>query len=100
MVDCGNTPNFEPIDKILEWNWLPEQTNTNPPKKILKNLTLTNYDQDHFSGLPYLRQKVSIETTRLPKNISSEELKEIKDVITKPIEEVIKLKNEFSGSAS
>ena len=100
MVDCGNTPTFEPIDKLLEWNWLPETTKTNPPKKILKNLTLTNYDQDHFSGLPYLRQKVSIETTRLPKNISSEELKEIKDVLTKPIEEVIKLKNEFSGSAT
>ncbi len=100
MVDCGNTPGFEPIDKILDWNWLPEQTTGNPAKKILKNLTLTNYDQDHFSGLPYLRQKVSIETTRLPKNISSEELKKIKGEITKPIEEVIKLKNEFSSSVT
>jgi len=100
MVDCGNTPEFEPIDKILEWNWLPEQTTGNPPKKILKNLTLTNYDQDHFSGLPYLRTKVFIETTRLPKNISSDELKKIKDEITKPIEEVIKLKNEHSGSVT
>ena len=100
MVDCGNTPEFEPIDKILEWNWLPEETKTNPPKKILKNLTLTNYDQDHFSGLPYLREKVSIETTRLPKNISSDELKSIKDKITKPIQEMINLKNEFSGSVT
>ncbi len=100
MVDCGNTSNFEPIDKILEWNWLPEQTTGNPPKKILKNLTLTNYDQDHFSGLPYLRSKVLIETTRLPKNISSDELKKIKDEITKPIEEVIKLKKEHSGSVT
>lgn len=100
MVDCGNTPNFEPIDKLLEWQWLPQQTTTFPPKKILKNLTLTNYDQDHFSGLPYLRQKIYIETTRLPKNISSQELKAIKDEITKPIEEVIKLKDEYSGSVN
>jgi hypothetical protein len=100
LVDCGNTPGFEPIDKILEWNWLPEQTNSNSPKKILKNLTLTNYDQDHFSGLPYLRKKVFIETTRLPKNISSEEIKKIKDEITKPIEEIIKLKNEHTGSVT
>ena len=49
MVDCGNIPAFEPIGKLLEWNWLPETTKTNPPKKILKNVTITNYDQDHFT---------------------------------------------------
>ncbi len=98
MVDCGNTPNFEPIDKILERNLLPEKTYDDPSKCILKNLTITNYDQDHFSGLPYLRSKVKIETTRLPKNISSEEIKEIKDEITKPIEEIMKLKDEYTFS--
>lgn len=100
MVDCGNTPQLEPIDKILEWNWLPEQINTKPPKKILKNLTITNYDQDHFSGLPYLRTKVSIETTRLPKNISSEDLRQLKEKITKPIEAMIKLKNNAGDSVT
>ena len=95
MVDCGNTLKFEPIDKLLEWNLLPEKTNDDPSKRILKNLTITNYDQDHFSGLPYLRSKVKIETTRLPKNVSSEEIREIKDEITKPIEEIIKLKDEY-----
>jgi len=96
MVDCGNTPKFEPIDKILEWNWLPEQTNDEPPKHILKNLVITNYDQNHFSGLPYLRSKVKIETSRLPDNISSEEIKTIKDKITEPIKEIIKLKNDHT----
>ena len=95
MVDCGNTPKFEPIDKLLEWNLLPKKTNNNPPKRILKNLTITNYDQDHFSGLPYLRSKVKIEIVVLPKNISSEEIRERKDEITKPIEEIIKLKDEY-----
>lgn len=100
MVDCGNTPKFEPIDKILEWNWLPETTSNEPKKKILKNLTLTNYDQDHFSGLPYLREKVSIETTRLPKNLSTEEIVALKDKVTKPIEEMVKLRQEHAGSVT
>jgi hypothetical protein len=100
MVDCGNTPKFEPIDKILEWNWLPEETKTNPTKKILKYLIITNYDQDHFSGLPYLREKVSIDTTRLPKNVSSTELSEIKDTITKPIKEIINLKDTYTNDAN
>jgi beta-lactamase superfamily II metal-dependent hydrolase len=98
MVDCGNTPKFEPIDKLLEWNLLPEKTNSGPSKQILKNLTITNYDQDHFSGLPYLRNKVMIETTRLPKNISSDEVRKLKDKITKPIEEIIKLKDEYTNT--
>lgn len=91
MVDCGNTPNFEPIDKLIEWNLLPKKSDERNSKYLLKSLTLTNYDQDHFSGLPYLQKKVEIETTRFPKNISSAELREIKDEITEPIEAVIKI---------
>ena len=90
MVDCGNTKKFEPIDKIIEWNLLPEKSRNNQ-KPILKNLTITKYDQDHFSGLPYLKEKVVIDTTRFPKNLSSEEIKKLKDVITKPIEEIVKM---------
>ncbi|MGO9120776.1 MAG: hypothetical protein ACLP9S_00010 [Syntrophales bacterium] len=100
MVDCGNTPKFEPIDKILEWNWLPEQTNDEPPKRILKNLIITNYDQDHLSGLPYLRSKVKIKTSRLPNNISSEEIKTINAKITEPIKEIIKLKNDHTRNVT
>ncbi len=100
MVDCGNTPTFEPIDKILEWNWLPEKTNDDPPKHILKNLVITNYEQHHFSGLPYLRSKVKIETSRLPNNISPEEIKTIKDKITEPIKEIIRLKNDHAQSVT
>ncbi|HNX88457.1 MAG TPA: hypothetical protein PK664_02460 [Paludibacteraceae bacterium] len=91
MVDCGNTPNFEPIDKLIEWNLLPKKSDERNLKYLLKSLTLTNYDQDHFSGLPYLQKKVEIETTRFPKNISSTDLRKIKDEITEPIEAVIKI---------
>lgn len=100
MVDCGNKENFEPIDQIIKWKLLPENTNEKPPRPILKNLTITNYDQDHFSGLPYLKSKVKIETTRLANNISSHELRSIKENITKPIEEMIKLKDEYTNSVT
>lgn len=46
MVDCGNTEEFNPIDKLIEWNLIPFD---NIRQKLnLKDLTLTNYDQDHF----------------------------------------------------
>src|SRR5208283_5391646 len=76
MIDCGNTSEFEPIDEIIKWKLLPY--NKEKEKYILKNLTLTNYDQDHFSGLPYLQSKVHIETVRFPENLSGEEIKELK----------------------
>ena len=100
MVDCGNTMNFEPIDEILKLNLLSQNSATSPEKKVLKNLTLTNYDQDHFSGLPYLLEKVHISTVRLPSNLSSEDIKKIKKEITKPIDEIIKLKDKYTDGVT
>lgn len=88
MVDCGNTSTFEPIDQILAWGLLPIHTQEYPQKSKLRKLVMTNYDQDHFSGLPYLQKKVFIEIADLPKNISSSELRSIKTVITDPIDKM------------
>lgn len=68
MVDCGNTTTFEPVDFLIEKNFLT--FNSTIKKYVLSNLTMTNYDQDHFSGLPYLRSKVIIETTNFMKNLT------------------------------
>lgn len=76
FVDCGNTQEFNPVDAILSWGLLPTDQMGRP---VLSNLTLTNYDHDHFSGLPYLMSKALITTIRFARNISSQELK-----ITKP----------------
>lgn len=70
LIDCGNTQDFEPVDYLLKHNFLPNNT--------LTNLTLTNYDQDHFSGLPYLWSKVNVRSVRFAKNLTSDQLKQLK----------------------
>lgn len=89
MVDCGNTPEFEPVDFLIEKRFLTY--NKDIKKHILSNLTMTNYDQDHFSGLPYLRSKVKIKSVKFMKNLSGQEIRNIKDVVTKAADEVINI---------
>jgi beta-lactamase superfamily II metal-dependent hydrolase len=89
MVDCGNTPEFEPVDFLTSKDLLDNNT--------LYNLTITNYDQDHFSGLPYLRSKVLIKTVSLSKNLTSRDIKLIKDDITEPIAAIIDLLNTYTS---
>lgn len=86
MVDCGNIQNFQPIDFLIEKNFL--SFNPDIKKHILSNLTLTNYDQDHFSGLPCLRTKAKIRCVNFPKNLTSDEIKKLKSVVTSAVENV------------
>jgi hypothetical protein len=71
LIDCGNTPEFDPIDFLISKGYV----NNN----ILSNLTLTNYDQDHFSGIQNLKNKVSITTVSFAPNLTSSEIKELKE---------------------
>jgi len=89
MVDCGNTQDFQPVDFLIDNNFLSYYSHKSKYK--LPNLTLTNYDQDHFSGLPYLQNKVWIKSIRFPRNLSSSEIKNIKQVYTKAVQEVTQL---------
>lgn len=77
LVDCGNTEDFEPIDFLLEKGFIPKHADNKT--NVLHNLTLTNYDQDHFSGLPYLRSKVWIRTVNFASNLSSADIKSLKE---------------------
>lgn len=97
LVDCGGeAEGFSPVEFIVSKNILPKNSLGKPK---LGNLTLTNYDHDHFSWLPDLRKKVDIWTTRLPKNISSEELKNHKDEVTDALKHVCDLKDTYTGNA-
>lgn len=78
LIDCGNSQEFEPIDFLVKQKYISNGT--------LADLTLTNYDQDHFSGLPYLRSRVTIRFVLFPKNLSSQEIKALK---TKPHTEAL-----------
>jgi len=86
MVDCGNTQQFNPVDFLITKNFL--LYNSSEGKHILNNLTLTNYDHDHFSGLPYLRSKVKINSVDFPRNLTSTEVKKLKPVLTDALREV------------
>ena len=94
MIDCGDTSDFKPIDFLIEKNLIPIKNK----KRSLNNLTLTNYDHDHYSGLAYLREKVNIETTKFPKNLTPEEIDEIKPEKTKALEEVIDIRKTYTHS--
>src|SRR5690348_4240777 len=70
LIDCGNTKEFEPIDFLIKKNYIQNGT--------LNELMLTNYDQDHFSGLPYLQTKVAIRSVLFAPNLSTPEIKALK----------------------
>lgn len=94
FVDCGNTQDFEPIDRMV--SLLPLNQAGRP---VLSNLTLTNYDHDHFSGLPYLMSKVHIETVRFAKNLSTPELIALKPERTEALDNVCYIKDTYIHDA-
>lgn len=87
LIDCGHDGDFHPIDFLIERSFIHNSK--------LGNLTITNYDQDHFSGVENLRKKVAIWTTNFAKNLSSDEIKELKDEITSQLEHVCYLKDTY-----
>lgn len=95
LVDCGNTQSFDPIDTLISSGLIHHDGRSH----VLGNLTLTNYDHDHFSGLPHLCEKVRIDTIRFPKNISTEELLGIKAERTEALNSVCYLKRTYTASA-
>ncbi len=91
LIDCGNTEGFEPIDFLIERGFV---------RGTLKTLVLTNYDQDHFSGLPYLRNKVKIESVRFPRNLTSTEIKGMKErPHTEALEHICDIKDKYTADA-
>ena len=95
LIDCGNTSDFNPIDLVIQWKLLPIDPTG---RYVLRNLALTNYDHDHFSGLPYLRSRVHIATTFLAPNVSASELLAIKPEKTEALEHLCYLKNTYTGT--
>ena len=81
MVDCGHDNDFHPIDDFGQY--LPEASNKKPS---LRTLVLTNYDHDHFSGLPNLYDSVEIKGILRPKNLSMKEIRGLKSQPTKALD--------------
>ena len=96
MVDCGHDGDFHPIDALLRFDWLPRN---NGGLYQVGNLTLTNYDHDHFSGLPYLRQKATFKTVNLAKNLTVDELTSMKEDKTDALGELVDIRQTYTVSA-
>ncbi len=96
MVDCGHDGGFHPIDDFKKF--LPEPTRLQP-KLTLRSLVLTNYDNDHFSGLPNLHKAVHIKSTLLPKNLSMEEVWALKSEPTEALETLSNIRSTYNQAA-
>ena len=95
MVDCGHDEDFHPIDLFINlqafkknWSGMYE----------IGNLVITNYDHDHFDGLPYLLQKAVIKTAYFAKNLSIDELIDIKDEVTPALVSLVDLRSRFTSA--
>lgn len=93
LIDCAESDEFRPIDFLIKNNFI--FWNVTDQRYELSNLTITNYDHDHFSSLPKIREKVHIKTVKLPKNISSKDLREIKPEITEGLNHLCYLKDTY-----
>lgn len=96
MVDCGHDGDFHPIDTLVKYDVLP--VNTKGLYEI-GNLTLTNYDHDHFSGLPYITSKAKFRTVTLAKNITVDELVSMKYQYTDALDKLVKLRETYTNDA-
>lgn len=75
LVDGGHQNNFHPIDYLMKRNYIGNE---------IPNFTLTNFDEDHFSSLPYIKNKVRVRTISFPKNLNTEELRSLKQLPHSP----------------
>lgn len=95
MVDCGNTQEFHPIDFLIDKKLLPYDSIAR--KYQLRDLTLTNYDQDHFSDLPYIKNKTNLLSVCFPPNLTGTEIKSLKLNITDAINEVAYIRDNWTS---
>ncbi|WP_279609977.1 ComEC/Rec2 family competence protein [Burkholderia gladioli] len=69
MIDCGHNG----VDKWRPGNYLSERNIKN-----LEQLFITNYDEDHVSGLPNLLEKVTVQTLSRNTSVTASDLTDLK----------------------
>ena len=97
MVDCGHEGGFHPVDLFISLKDLEKNGNG---QYEIGNLTLTNYDHDHFSGLPYLLKRARFKTVNFANNLSVKELLDMKDEETEALMALVGLRNTYSRTAT
>lgn len=97
MVDCGHDADFHPINDFGAH--LPKTDGQNP-KPILRTLALTNYDHDHFSGLPNLYRSAKIKGALFPKNLSMDEIRALKSESTDALDTLEHMRTTYTINAT
>lgn len=97
MVDCGHDGDFQPVDDFGKY--LPK-TAGKQSKPSLRSLVLTNYDHDHFSGLPYLYSSAKIKSVLFPKNLSMDEIRDLKSQSTEALDALEYIRTTYTGDVT
>lgn len=97
MVDCGHDQDFHPIDLFIN---LQAFKKNSAGMYEIGNLVITNYDHDHFDGLPYLLQKSVVKTAYFAKNLSINDLIDIKDEVTPALASLVDLRSRFTSDVA
>lgn len=93
MIDCGHNATT---------GWQPGSALKKRGAKHLDMLTITNYDEDHVSGLPNLLENVDVRWLWRNKSVTPDILKKLKseDGMGCGIDALVEMANRFSGDAS
>jgi len=94
LVDCGHDNDLHPINDFGVY--LPESS-IQPAKPQIGLLVLTNYDHDHFSGLPNLHSSAHIKNILFPKNLSMQEIRSLKKDSTSALDTLEHIRNSYTG---
>lgn len=92
MIDCGHNGST---------GWRPGDALKNAGINTIGLLAITNYDEDHVSGLPNLREKVYVQQLWRNKSVSPETLKYLKSEngMGLGIDELVKMSSIYSHEA-
>lgn len=91
IVDCGGDGDYNPTEFLSRF--LGESV---AEKAVLGTLALTNYDQDHFHHIEDVRARFVINKVRFPKNITSDDLYDIKETPTSELDHVCEIKDLYT----
>ena len=96
MVDVwhDSVNDKHPIDFIISQKLLPIDGEW---YYYIWDLTITNYDHDHYSGLPHLRTKSKILTTKLISSVQHDVLYENKPEKTSALQHLIDIKKTYTS---
>jgi len=92
MIDIGKSQSFNPLDFLLYRGYIHKDQDGS----VLGNLLLTNYDHDHYAGLPDLGSRnIKLRTVNFPKNLSSSEIDNLKPVKTEALNHLLEIKDTY-----